>query len=151
MDTDTVSVGEAARILGVHRNTVHYRIKKQRLTAVEVVASNGVKEYRIPVSALPKVPEQAAHEVPRDFAPNAATMPNTEALVSETQREQFRALLGPFLAEIGQVRQALGRTEAERDNAREQLAAVELERDRLREQVETLKPRRSWWKRIWGE
>src|SRR4028119_1968144 len=46
-----VTVGEAAKLLGVHRNTVHHRIKTGRITAHKVV--EGEREiYRIERDSL---------------------------------------------------------------------------------------------------
>jgi excisionase family DNA binding protein len=48
---DYLTVGEAAKLLGVHRNTIHYRIKKGRIKAHKVVEADN-EVYRIERGSL---------------------------------------------------------------------------------------------------
>jgi excisionase family DNA binding protein len=48
---DYVTVGEAAKLLGVHRNTIHYRIKRGRIKAHKVVEADN-EVYRVERDSL---------------------------------------------------------------------------------------------------
>jgi len=52
MDSETVSVSEAARLLNVHRNTIHYRIQHGQIAAQKVLNGKGEYVWRIRRSSL---------------------------------------------------------------------------------------------------
>lgn len=151
MGNNTMSVAEAAKYLGVHRNTVLNRIKTGALPAQPIVQPNGTKSYRIPIEALPN----AAQNLPNTGQPNWAhndAQPAQGAqespIVSTAQQAQYEALAGPFLAQIVQLGQDKGRLEAQLDAARQRIA--ELEASVSAPAAVDPPVRRSWWDRIRG-
>ena len=133
---DTVSIGEAADLVGVHRNTVRNRIKAGRYRAHKVVTAQG-ETYAIERASLDITPTNAAHTPSqlgvRHNLPNPS---QAGALVDEGQQAQQLAivqqLLAPFIAELGATKVELGRTV-------ERLIAVERERDDAIAEVEVLR------------
>jgi excisionase family DNA binding protein len=152
MDDGTVSVSEAAAILGVHRNTVHYRIQHGRLKAERTQNTNGETVWRVYLSSLKPDDKQ------RKVLGHQGKTRN--ALTSKDQQAELMTLLAPFIAQFGDAQERTGRAEAERDAAqldaqreRDRANALELQLQRLRgttEPVEQAAPPRprSIWERL---
>jgi excisionase family DNA binding protein len=134
-----VTVGEAAKLLGVHRNTVHTRIKAGRITAHKVVEgereiyrleldSLGVGRTRADVHTLDAQRTMASEELAQLISTRL------EEIVHGHARE-----LGNVREELGDVRQQLGAERIRRYQA-------ENERDELLKELEEIQPRRlPWW------
>ncbi len=121
-----VTVGEAAKLLGVHRNTVHHRIKVGRLTAHKVV--EGEREvYRI---------ERDSLGVGRTSA-DVHTLDAQRTTAGEELARMIAARLDEIVRdythELGAVREELGAERAQRQMAEERAAALEAELEALRE------------------
>ena len=151
--TDSVSIAQAAALLGVHRNTVRNRIKAGRYKAHKVLAPQG-ETYVIDRASLGPIPHNSErHRSPSQGRHNAPNPAQSGALIDAGhQAEQLavvQRLLAPFVEELGRTREELGRTA-------ERLRVTEEERDQLRGEVErrTAAPTsgpespRPWW-RFW--
>ncbi len=140
VDTDDatyVTIAEAAKLLGVHPNTVRNRIKTGLLTATKVLTLNG-EAYAIPrASVTPSQdPLQQTGRVPGGSNPLVSSNDaQNEALVTLTTGSQgslttaLQELVRPLveentrLHEMAQAQaQELGRTQEQRDQARRELA-----------------------------
>jgi excisionase family DNA binding protein len=142
-----VTVGEAAKLLGVHRNTVHNRIKSGRITAHKVV--EGEREvYRVERDSL-GVGRTSAHVHTLDA--QRTTAGEELAQLIATRLEE---IVHSYTHELGAVREQLGAERAHRaiaerraselDNERRRREAAERERDTLRRELEALRePRES--------
>ncbi len=137
-----VTVGEAAKLLGVHRNTVHNRIKSGRITAHKVV--EGEREiYRIERDSL-------------GVGRTSALVHTLDAQRTTASEELSRMIairldeiVRSYTHELGAVREQLGAERAHRaiaeqraselDNERHQREAAERERDALRLELEALR------------
>jgi excisionase family DNA binding protein len=132
---DTVTIGEAAELLGVHRNTVRNRIKAGHYKAHKVVTPQG-ETYAIERDSLDIDPTNDPHNPSHTNVHHNAPNPSQgSAIVDEGQQAQQLAvvqrLLAPFIEELGATKLELGRTQ-------ERLSVTEQERDELRAQVELL-------------
>lgn len=96
MDDDTVSVSEAAALLGVHRNTVHYRIQHGHLVGQRIVNSNGESVWRIPKSSLPTVRARGNQRA---------------AIVPKAQHDEQATAIQALLAQFGESERRTGRVE----------------------------------------
>src|SRR5215216_3090786 len=122
-ETQYVSVGEAAKLLGIHRNTVHHRIKAGRLRAHKAI--EGDREvYRI---------ERDSLGLGRTGAPVHtidAQRPNVPgADIAQVIVDRLEAVVQGYTSELGDVREQLGEERAKRQQAEE-------EAGRLREELE---------------
>src|SRR5918997_4783150 len=121
-----VTVGEAAKLLGVHRNTVHHRIKVGRLTAHKVVEG-----------------EREVYRIERDSLGLGRTSADVRTLDAQrtTAGEELARMIAVRLDEIvrdyteqlGDIREELGAERAKRQMAEERTAALEAEVQGLRE------------------
>ena len=167
---ETVTIAQAAALLGVHRNTVRNRIKAGRYRAYKVVTPQG-ETFAVERDSLGLPPHNhpanGSHAQVRHNPTNGA---QTGALAADAgQAQQFavvQRLLAPFVED-------LARTHAELGRVQERLAVTERERDELRAEVERLRKARdapaaspaapgateptrpgsdaprSWWRRVW--
>ncbi len=126
MAEDALTIRQAAALLNVHPNTVRNRIKAGTYQAEKVVTENG-ETYLIPRSELSQVSTTNSLVTPSPAQLPSQPLPDV--------REAMRAMLEPFVKELGDVREELGR-ERER---REQL---QHERDELRRELDALKEAR---------
>ncbi len=133
---ETLTIAEAAALLGVHRNTVRNRVKAGRYKAYKVVTPQG-ETYAIDRASLDvpltTTPDNGAQAQVHDNRDNPI---QSDALASAAQSSHQLAvvqqLLAPFVEE-------LSRTNAELGRAQERLGATERERDHLRAEVERLR------------
>ncbi len=163
-----VTVGEAAKLLGVHRNTVHHRIKIGRITAHKVV--EGEREvYRVELDSL---------GVGRTSA-DVHTLDAQRTTAGEELARMIATRLDEIVRnhteQLGNVREELGAERARRQMAEERAEALEGELQELREARESRESeagpgptqdptpapggphaateapqRRSWWSRVFG-
>jgi excisionase family DNA binding protein len=134
-----VTVGEAAKLLGVHRNTIHNRIKNGRIGAHKVI--EGDREvYRIERDSL-------------DVGRTSADVRTLDAQRTTAGEELSRMIatrldeiVRDYTHQLGDLREELGAERARREMAestlregmveeRRRREAAERERDDLREQL----------------
>ena len=127
-----ITVGEAAKLLGVHRNTVHHRIKTGRITAHKVV--EGEREiYRIELDSL------GVGRTRADVHTLDAQRPTTGEELAQLIATRLEEIVHGYTHELGDVREQLGAERARRYQA-------ETERDELRRELEEIQPRPTpWW------
>jgi hypothetical protein len=131
--TELVSVTEAARLLGIHPNTVRKRIKKGAYTAEWAPSEHGPQQL-IPRAQL----DGSCIHPPTDNTGDGSTSsltfiappapPPLELVVEKA--------LNPFVAKLEETLKENGRLEAELRAAREELAALRA------------KPAAPWWRRL---
>jgi excisionase family DNA binding protein len=131
---DWVTIEEASRLLGVHRNTVRNRVKAGRYKAHKVVTPQG-ETVMIERESLGLVPHTGAAEPPTTTVRHKAHNPSQNAQDPRTIAVEalVQSLLAPFIAELGTVREELGRERERREQA-------ERERDELKARLERKEP-----------
>ena len=123
-----VTVGEAAKLLGVHRNTVHHRIKAGRITAHKVV--EGEREmYRVELDSL------GVGRTRADVHTLDAKRTTAGEELAQLIATRLEEIVHGYAHELGDVREQLGAERARRYQA-------ENERDQLRKELEEIQPRR---------
>jgi excisionase family DNA binding protein len=127
-----VTVGEAAKLLGVHRNTVHNRIKAGRITAHKVV--EGEREvYRVELDSL------GVRRTRADVHTLDAQRTTASEELAQLIATRLEEIVQGYAHELGDVREQLGAERARRYQA-------ENERDQLRKELEEIQPQRMpWW------
>jgi len=154
MDEDALTIRQVATLLSVHPNTVRNRIKAGTYRADKVITEHG-ETYLIPRSELEQ--QTSTNNVPSPS--HSQPLPDV--------REAMRAMLAPFVEELGAVREELGRERERREQAerraedlkrRLEAATARLEATEVPEGAE---PRpatgsaqeatqRPWWRRMFG-
>lgn len=122
-----LTIRQAAALLNVHPNTVRNRIKARTLRADKVITEHG-ETYLIPRS-----------ELERETSTNKVATPTPTQLPSQPLpdvREAMRAMLEPFVEELGTVREELGRERQRRQHAEEEAATLRAQLRILRESTE---------------
>ena len=124
-----MTVGEAAKLLGIHRNTVHHRIKSGRITAHKVVEG-----------------EREVYRVERDSLGVGRTSADVRTLDAQrtTASEELARMIATRLDEIvrdythqlGDLREELGAERARREMAESTLREGMAEERRRREEAE---------------
>ena len=143
---DYLTVGEAAKLLGVHRNTIHYRIKIGRIKAHKVVEADN-EVYRIERDSL-------------DIGRTSADVRTLDAQRTTASEELSRmiatrldGIVRDYTHQLGDLREELGAERARREVAettlREEMAEeqrrredAERERDDLRGELQALREAR---------
>ena len=163
-----VTVGEAAKILGVHRNTVHHRIKAGRLTAHKVV--EGEREiYRINLESL-GVGRTRAYVHTLDA--QRTTAGEELGLMIAVRLDE---IVRDYTEQLGDIREELGAERARRQMAEERAVNLEAKLEELEARESPVSPdpteiptpapgdaqavaggaetggeRRPWWRRVLG-
>src|ERR671921_2518646 len=124
-----VTVGEAAKLLGVHRNTIHHRIKNRRIKAHKVL--DGDREvYRI---------ERDSIDVGRTIA-DVRTLDAQRTTASEELSRMIATRLDEIVRDythkLGDLREELGAERARREMAESTLREGVAEERRRREDAE---------------
>jgi excisionase family DNA binding protein len=124
-----VTVGEAAKLLGVHRNTIHHRIKNGRIKAHKVI--EGDREvYRI---------ERDSLDVGRTGA-DVRTLDAQRTTAGEELSRMIAARLDEIVRDythqLGDLREELGAERARREMAESTLREGMAEQRRRREEAE---------------
>jgi excisionase family DNA binding protein len=132
-----VTVGEAAKLLGVHRNTVHHRIKAGRITAHKVV--EGEREvYRIELDSLGVGRTRAdVHTLDAQ-----RTMAGEE--LSRMIATRLDEIVRDYMEQLGAIREELGGERARRQMAETTLREGMAEERRRREQAEQERDKLRW-------
>jgi excisionase family DNA binding protein len=140
-----VTVGEAAKLLGIHRNTVHHRIRTGRITAHKVV-EGGREVYRVERDSL-GIGRTSAHVHPLDAQRTTASEELSRMIAARLDE-----IVRDYPHELGTLREELGAERARREMAeatlREGMAEeqrrreeAERERDELRQELHALRVR----------
>ena len=111
MAEDALTIRQAAALLGVHHNTVRNRIKAGTYRAEKAVTENG-ETYLIPRSELSRASNTNNVVTPTPTQAPSQPLPDV--------REAMRAMLEPFVKELGEVREELGRERQRRQHSEEQ-------------------------------
>ena len=126
---DYLTVGEAAKLLGVHRNTVHHRIKVGRITAHKVV--EGEREvYRIEGDSL------GVGRTSADVRTLDAQRTTASEELSRMIATRLDEIVRDYTHELGDLREELGAERARREMAESTLQEGMAEERRRREEAE---------------
>jgi excisionase family DNA binding protein len=141
--TPYVTVGEAAKLLGVHRNTVHHRIKAGRLTAHKVV--EGEREvYRIELDSL------GVGRTRADVHTLDAQRTTAGEELGRMIATRLDEIVRDYTEQLGNIREELGAEKVRREmaeaalregmaEARRRRMQAEQERDLLRWELEAIR------------
>jgi excisionase family DNA binding protein len=148
----TVTIGEAAKLLNVHRNTVRNRIKAGRYNAHKVVTPQG-ETYSVTLESLsqdvpgsyhnPSQPPVHNNSIQDAQLQSVTTVDQQDAVVHLVQQ-----MLIPFVQELGETREELGRVRAERDALQSRLTVLQAQHaESLDEPTNAPETRtqRVWW------
>jgi excisionase family DNA binding protein len=124
-----MTVGEAAKLLGIHRNTVHHRIKSGRITAHKVV--EGEREvYRIERDSL------GVGRTSADVRTLGAQRTTASEELSRMIATRLDEIVRDYTHELGALREELGAERARREMAESTLREGMAEEQRRREEAE---------------
>jgi excisionase family DNA binding protein len=115
MAEDALTIRQAAALLNVHPNTVRNRVKAGKYRAEKVLTENG-ETYLIPRSVLEQ--ETSTNSLVTPSLPQSPSQPLPDV------REAMRAMLEPFVKELGEVREELGRERQRRQHSEEEAATL---------------------------
>ena len=115
MAEEALTIRQAAALLGVHHNTVRNRIKAGTYRAEKAVTENG-ETYLIPRSELSRASNTNNVVTPTPTQVPSQPLPDV--------REAMRAMLEPFVKELGEVREELGRERQRRQHSEEEAATL---------------------------
>ena len=124
-----LTVGEAAKLLGVHRNTVHYRIKTGRIKAHKVVEADH-DVYRIERDSL-DVGRTSADVRTLDAQRTTASEELTRMIATRLDE-----IVRDYTHQLGNLREELGAERARREMAESTLREGIAEEKRRREAAE---------------
>jgi excisionase family DNA binding protein len=124
-----VTVGEAAKLLGVHRNTVHHRIKTERIRAHKVL--EGDREvYRIERDSL------GVGRTSADVRTLDAQRTTAGEELSRMIATRLDEIVRDYTQRLGDLREELGAERARREMAESTLREGMAEQRRRREEAE---------------
>jgi len=113
-----ITVGDAAKLLGVHRNTVHHRIKVGRITAHKVV--EGEREvYRIERDSL------GVGRTSADVRTLDAQRTTASEELSRMIATRLDEIVRDYTHELGALREEFGAERARREMAEKRVADLE--------------------------
>ena len=124
-----VTVGEAAKLLGVHRNTVHHRIKTGRIRAHKVLEADR-EVYRVERDSL-EVGRTSA-----DVRPLDAQRTTASEELSRMIAARLDEIVRDYTHQLGDLREELGAERARREMAETTLREGMAEERRRREEAE---------------
>src|SRR4028118_1190226 len=132
-----VTVGDAAKLLEVHRNTVHHRIKAGRLTAHKVV--EGEREvYRIELDSL------GVGRTRADVHTLDAQRTTAGEELGRMIATRLDEIVRDYMEQLGDIREELGAERARRQMAETTLREGMAEQRRRREQAEQERDKLRW-------
>jgi excisionase family DNA binding protein len=111
-EPETLTIKQAAALLGVHPNTVRNRIKSGMYKAEKVITEHG-ETFMLSRSEFEK-------RTPTNTVPSAL---HTQPL--PIVREIMQSVLEPFVRELGEVREELGRERERREQAERRVEELE--------------------------
>jgi excisionase family DNA binding protein len=124
-----VTVGETAKLLGIHRNTVHHRIRTGRITAHKVV-EGGREVYRVERDSL-GVGRTSAQVHTLDAQRTTASEELSRMIATRLDE-----IVRDYTHELGALREELGAERARREIAETTLREGMAEEQRRREEAE---------------
>jgi DNA-binding transcriptional MerR regulator len=123
---DSLTIKQAATLLGVHPNTVRKRVKDGLYKAEKVSTEHGFT-WMIHRNTLLNTPHTTDLQAgPTNFVVSPDTTPET----------LVQGLLRPFVEDLGRVSEELGAERMRREQAEEKVARLEAELEALREAQE---------------
>jgi hypothetical protein len=143
---DRLTLTEAARLLGVHRNTVRNRIRAGAYPMARLDDDgHGGQVWTLDPADLPALPRAESAETPRPTASQVAPALDAGEVVTRA--------LAPLMAELVTLAERLAQAQQERADAEVKARVAEHLADGLRARVDNLtlqlaearKPRRRWW------
>jgi excisionase family DNA binding protein len=124
-----VTVGEAAKLLGVHRNTIHNRIKNRRIRAHKVI--EGDREvYRIERDSL------GVGHTSADVRTLDAQRTTASEELARMIATRLNEIVRDYTHQLGALREELGAERARREMAESTMRDGMAEERRLREEAE---------------
>jgi excisionase family DNA binding protein len=126
---DYLTVGEAAKLLGVHRNTIHYRIKNGRIKAHKVVEADN-EVYRIERDSLD------VGRTSTDVRTLDAQRTTASEELSRMIATRLDEIVRDYTHQLGDLREELGAERARREMAESTLREGMAEERRRREEAE---------------
>jgi excisionase family DNA binding protein len=111
-EPETLTIKQAAALLGVHPNTVRNRIKAGMYEAEKVITEHG-ETFMLSRSELEK-------RTPTNTVPSASHSQSLPIV-----REVMQSALEPFVRELGEVREELGRERERREQAERRVEELE--------------------------
>ncbi len=127
-ERETLTIRQAATLLGVHPNTVRNRIKTGVYQAEKIVTERG-ETYIIPRSEL-------TQDLTTNIVPSAS---HSQSLPDV--REAMQAMLEPFVRGLGNVREELGRERERREHAERRIEELERQLETRQEPQNQAEPR----------
>ena len=124
-----VTVGEAAKLLGVHRNTIHNRIKNGRIRAHKVIEGDR-DVYRIERDSL------GVGRTSADVRTLDAQRTTTGEELSRMIATRLDEIVRDYTHQLGDLREELGAERARREMAESTLREGMAEQRRRREEAE---------------
>jgi excisionase family DNA binding protein len=124
-----VTVGDAAKLLGVHRNTVHHRIKTGHITAHKVL-EGGREVYRIERGSL------GVGRTSADVRTLDAQRTTAGEELSRMIATRLDEIVRDYTHQLGDLREELGAERARREMAESTLREGMAEERRRREEAE---------------
>jgi excisionase family DNA binding protein len=112
VEPETLTIKQAAALLGVHPNTVRNRIKAGMYEAEKVITEHG-ETFMLSRSELQK-------QTPTNTVPSASHSQSLPIV-----REVMQSALEPFVRELGEVREELGRERERREQAERRVEELE--------------------------
>jgi excisionase family DNA binding protein len=126
---DYLTVGDAAKLLGVHRNTIHYRIKKGRIRAHKVFEDDR-EVYRVERDSL------GVGRTSADVRTLDAQRTTAGEELSRMIATRLDEIVRDYTHELGDLREKLGAERARREMAEATLREGMAEEQRRREEAE---------------
>jgi excisionase family DNA binding protein len=126
---DYLTVGEAATLLGVHRNTIHYRIKTGRIKAHKVFEADR-EVYRVERDSL-GVGRTSAHVHTLDAQRTTASEELSRMIATRLDE-----IVRDYTHQLGDLREKLGAERVRREMAETTLREGMAEEQRRREEAE---------------
>jgi excisionase family DNA binding protein len=124
-----VTVGEAAKLLGVHRNTIHNRIKAGRIKAHKILEADR-EIYRVERSSL------GAGRTSADVHTLDAQRTTASEELARMIATRLDEIVRDYTHELGDLREELGAERARREMAESTLKEGMAEERRRRERAE---------------
>jgi excisionase family DNA binding protein len=128
-DKEYVTVGEAAKLLGVHRNTIHHRIKTGRIRAHKVVEADR-EVYRVEGDSL------GVGRTSADVRTLDAQRTTASEELSRMIATRLDEIVRDYTHQLGDLREELGAERARREMAESTLREGMAEERRRREEAE---------------
>jgi len=135
-DNDIVSLTEASEILGVHVNTIRYRIKQGWYPGSKKILTVNGEAWVLPREALQR--EEDTSQLPTA----SLSHPDNVQIIQETLTRVAHEVASPIVLELGQIAHTMQRQAEELGRERQLRIAAEEKAQTLRAQLEALEAQR---------